>query len=81
MTQEITKERLKQKIDQVQDEYLDMLYQIIQVFEASSHSQLPDELPATTNWLQFIEETYGCFQDDPIERGPQGTYEIRGNIE
>ncbi|MCA9932381.1 MAG: hypothetical protein H6662_13945 [Ardenticatenaceae bacterium] len=69
MAQTITKERLKQKIDQVQDEYLDMLYQIIQVFEASSH-RLPDnETADATSWLQFVEETYGSFQDDLIERG------------
>lgn len=28
-------------------------------------------------WLSFIESTYGCLSDDPIERGHQGDYEIR----
>lgn len=25
----------------------------------------------------FIEATYGSLKDDPIERGPQGNYEVR----
>jgi len=31
----------------------------------------------TLNWHDFIKETYGCLADAPIERGPQGEYEIR----
>lgn len=81
MTETITKERLKQKIDQIQDEYLEMLYQIIQVFESSSQRAPADKPASSASWQQFIEETYGSFNDDPIERGPQGTYETRGSIE
>ncbi|MBM3236918.1 hypothetical protein FJZ31_11560 [Candidatus Poribacteria bacterium] len=33
------------------------------------------------SWHDFIKETYGCLADDPIERGPQGKYEIREVIE
>ncbi len=25
-------------------------------------------------WHEFIEKTYGCLADDPIERHPQGDY-------
>ncbi len=31
-------------------------------------------------WLDFIDQTYGCLQDDPIHRGEQGSFEIRGEI-
>ena len=31
-------------------------------------------------WLAFIEATAGSLADDPIERGSQGTYEIRDEI-
>ena len=27
--------------------------------------------------LGFFEATYGSLKDDPIERGPQGEYEVR----
>ncbi len=30
-----------------------------------------------TEWQAFVNETYGCLADDPIERGEQGVYEIR----
>lgn len=32
-------------------------------------------------WHAFIALTYGCMADDPIERPPQGEYEIRDEIE
>ncbi len=54
-----------------------MLYQIIEVFEASSDNiTLSDQSSGSTVWLQFIEETYGSFQDDPLTRGVQGALVI-----
>ncbi|ACK67882.1 hypothetical protein PCC8801_3938 [Rippkaea orientalis PCC 8801] len=32
-------------------------------------------------WHEFIEKTYGCLADDPIERYPQGEYPIREELE
>ncbi len=32
-------------------------------------------------WLAFIEETAGSLADDPIERGPQGEFEVRDQIQ
>lgn len=32
-------------------------------------------------WLAFIERTAGSLADDPIERPPQGEYEIREPLE
>lgn len=77
----MTKERLKREIDHVQEEYFDVLYQIIQVFEFSPKTS--DQTPERRikqdrlQWLEFIEQTYGCLADDPIERWEQGVYEIR----
>jgi Fic family protein len=35
----------------------------------------------SADWLKFIEETYGCMADDPIERGVQGALQTRrGNF-
>lgn len=31
-------------------------------------------------WLAFIEETAGSLADDPIEREPQGEYEVRDEL-
>lgn len=64
----MTKEQIKLEIDRVPEAYLDMLYQVIQVFEYSTltHEPTPDEV----DWHTFIAETYGCLADDPIERAP-----------
>ena len=81
----ITKELIKSEIEKVNDEYLELLYKIIQIFEAPSKV----DGKATTNfvgkdedfnWHAFIAQTYGCLAEAPIERGDQGTYEIRETI-
>lgn len=70
----MTKERLKREIDHVQEEYFDVLYQIIQVFEFPPKA--PEQSPEKTieqdrlQWLEFIEQTYGCLADDPIVFSP-----------
>jgi hypothetical protein len=84
----ITKEHLKTEIDKVQDTYIDVLYRIIKVFE---YAQEPEHLvsvpsisqsPKTDEqeWMNFVNETYGCLADDPIERGDQGVFEKRETI-
>jgi hypothetical protein len=36
-------------------------------------------MPKECGWpLGFFEATAGALKDDPIERGPQGEYEVRG---
>lgn len=32
-------------------------------------------------WHDFISKTYGCLADDPIERGSQGVFETRDELE
>lgn len=32
-------------------------------------------------WIAFIDKTYGSLADSPLERGPQGEYETREEIE
>ncbi len=81
----ITKELVKSEIDKIQDQYLETLYRIIQAFESiptskqniddAEFSKAKDE--EKKEWLAFIENTYGCLSDDPIERGEQGEFEIR----
>jgi len=75
----ITREVLKDEIDRVQDKDLEVLYRIINALEnsldltgvtCSSTAEAP-------SWKEFIETTYGCLSDDPIERGKQEQYEVR----
>jgi hypothetical protein len=81
----ITKDHIKSEIDKVQDEYLDVLYQIIKVFEYSPEIEtiesVQDQYETKSEWLQFVNETYGCLADDPIARGEQGHYQKREDIE
>lgn len=85
----ITREHIKIEVDKVQDEYLEALYRIVKVFEyppgkgnSSQIDALEPTLYATeSDWIAFVNETYGCLANDPIERGEQGTYEFRETIE
>ncbi len=80
----ITRERLKQEIDRVQDSYLDVLFHIIRTFEYAPppHSSLSESTDNTlAEWYAFVEMTYGALASDPIERGEQGTFEVREAIQ
>ena len=85
----ITKGLLKKEIDKVRDEHLTSLYNIIKVFTlpdgtvvADSGMSLPAESGSdSSDWDEFIRETYGCLRDDPIERGDQGEYELREKMQ
>lgn len=85
----ITRELVKAEIDQVQDGYLEILYRIIQALMQPLEmvTVTSDTATSTQNntqpvaWHNFIEQTFGCLADDPIERGEQGQYEIREAIE
>jgi len=75
----ITRELVKAEIDNVQDKYLEVLYRIIQALMSPLDlvAVAPQSTVDTLNWQKFIEDTYGCLADDPIERGEQGEYEVR----
>jgi hypothetical protein len=70
----ITKEQLKSEIEKVPDEYIDALYKIIKALERQKSRMFGND------WLNFIDQTYGCMQDSPICRGEQGAFDIRGEI-
>ncbi len=61
----------------MQDEYLEILYEIIKIFEVPAGRQKTDtKIIASvvgkdeeSDWHNFIAETYGCLADDPIQRG------------
>lgn len=73
----ITKEIVKAEIEKVRDDYLGVLYQIIKIFELPPTGSNLARNNGNLNWHDFIAKTYGCFANDPIERGDQGRYEIR----
>jgi hypothetical protein len=68
----ITKELLIREIDRLDAGYWEVLYKIIKAFEPPIKAH-----GGKSEWLQFINETYGCLADNPIERGEQRTYELR----
>ena len=78
----ITRDLIKEQVDRVQEEHLEVLHRIIKALEtptASDHFSQDNSGQALT-WEQFIEATSGCLADDPIARGDQGQFEIRENI-
>ena len=84
----VTRDILKGEIDKVREEYLTALYNIIKVFELPVGTVVTSSDVEANNatkiqksdWNDFIAETYGCLEDDPLERGQQGEYEIREAI-
>ena len=78
----ITRDLIKEEVDRVQEEHLEILYRIIKALETpvSSDQFSPTTSSQTLSWEQFIEATYGSLSDDPIVRGEQSQYEDRDNI-
>lgn len=70
----VTKELLKSEIEKVQDQYLGVLYRIIKALEEPGSGNRQTD---TTAWKAFVSETYGSMAESPIERGPQGDFEVR----
>jgi len=54
-----------------------VLYKIVKALQPQPKA-VNDDL---AEWQEFVNETYGCLADDPIERGEQGVYEIREVLE
>jgi len=69
-------------IDNLKDEYLEILYRIIKALEipVSEVTEHLEIINKQSEWHNFIQETYGCLADAPIERGEQGKYEVREAI-
>ena len=79
----ITRDLIKSEIDQLQEQHLGFLHRIIRALipisstnSISTQAQERDE-----SWEDFLQNTYGMFRDNPLERGPQGTLEIREALE
>ena len=70
----VTKELLKTEIDKVQEQYLGVLYRIIKALEEPGSGKRRID-PAA--WKSLVSETYGSMAESPIERGPQGDFEVR----
>jgi len=86
----ITKNLLKAQIDRIPYEYIDVIYKIIQAFENITDNidekkrKKPGLYTQNYNkkeWLEFLNDTYGCFKNDPIKRWDQGEFEIRETIQ
>lgn len=78
-----TRELIKNEIDQVQEHYLNLLHRIIRALmpNSSVSSTLQMTQEPTASWDEFLNDTYGVFRDEPLERSPQGTLEIREAFE
>lgn len=79
----ITREQLRAELDGVEDKDLDILHRIITALASSPCSSKPvaESLHELPEWHRFIENTYGCLADDPLERGDQGRFEMREAVE
>jgi hypothetical protein len=78
-----TREQLRAELDEVEEKDLDILHRIITALASPPCPSKPvtQPLDETHEWRRFIEDTYGCLVDDPIERGDQERYERREAVE
>jgi len=81
----ITKELLKEEINNISDKYYFVLYKIIKSFEDDSSegnfNNNKIKLKQRKDWHEFIENTAGSLSDNPITRGKQGKFELREEFE
>lgn len=75
----VTRELIKNEIDQLHEHYLDIVYRFVRALiprstTKSAHNQ-------GESWEEFLQNNYGIFSDDPLVREPQGTLEIREELE
>ena len=77
----ITKDVLKYEIDHIEDEYMEILYNVIKAFERPFQRVSSSHPLSVTQWEDFLNEFAGCFADVPICRGDQGTYEERAPLQ
>ena len=76
-----TRDLIKSEIDRLQEQDLYFLHRIIRaLLPTSSTTSVPDQ-EEEESWEEFLQNTYGAFRDDPLERGPQGTLETREVLE
>jgi hypothetical protein len=73
----VTRDRIKDEIDKVQDEYLPALYRIVKALEPQGSSSPADRV----DWRTFLAETYGSTATAPLEREEAGLFEVREPIE
>ncbi len=81
----ITKEILKQEIDNISPEYLTILYRIIKSFESPDESSLSGVegergTGEEEEWSEFIDKFAGSLADTPIHRGGPGMLESREDL-
>lgn len=78
-----TRELIKSEIDQVQEQYLAFLHRVIQALRpgSSSKPETVQKQEQDDSWEEFLQSTYGIFHSEPLERGPQGKFEIREELE
>jgi hypothetical protein len=75
----VTRQAIKNEIDRVREEYLGVLLTIVKAFEQPEDPGAKG-LAAQSDpeeWRSFLAETYGSTAESALERGSQGSFELR----
>ncbi len=76
----VTKQLVKDEIDNIPEEHLPVLYRIVLALEDGNGATSPaasaggPDSDGARAWQEFVAETYGCMAGD------QGWYEDRGSL-
>lgn len=76
----VTKDLLKAEIDRVPEEHLGVLYKIVRALEEPAEKSAMENLDDSA-WKALLKTAFGSTADAPIERGEQGSYEVREPLE
>ena len=70
----ISRTLLKQEIEKVSEEYFEVLYKIIKALESQK------TIEKKKDWIDFLEKSYGCLSNDPIEQHILPDFENRDSL-
>ncbi len=65
----ITRDLIKNKINEIPEQYLEVLDCIIQALQVLPADIAPIQLSSEQAWAAFVNDHYGLFREEPLERG------------
>ena len=78
MSSRPSRQQIKDEIDGIPRQHLAVLHRIVLALDNGNGAQASDA--KSLAWGRFIDETYGCLAEAPIDRGESVDYESREEL-
>ena len=73
-----SRQQIKDEIDGIPRQHLAVLHRIVLALDSGNGGKTSDA--KSLAWGRFIDETYGCLAETPIDRGESADYESREEL-